>query len=237
MSILRISSGGLWSPYAVLCSGNVPLFGMSQDSVDLFESYRAFFAGASGSLILLGIGPIVTASIVLQLLVGAEIIKLDLSDPRDQAFFQGAQKFLVFVMIVLEALPQLLGGYIQPDPGLASVLGVGLGVITFLLLVQIFIGGALILFMDEVVSKWGIGSGVGLFIVAGISQQIVTGILNWQPDETGLPIGLIPKWVYIAQNVGADYLFSGEGVMFMLTERRNSGASEHGCYFPACGIC
>jgi len=195
---------------------NVPLFGMSQDSIDLFESYRAFFAGASGSLILLGIGPIVTASIVLQLLVGADIINLNLSDPRDQAFFQGAQKFLVFVMILLEALPQLLGGYIQPDPGLAAELGVGLGVITLLLLIQIFIGGTLILFMDEVVSKWGIGSGVGLFIVAGISQQIVTGIFNWQLDSSGLPVGLIPKWIYIAQNVGADYLFSGEGLMFLL---------------------
>ncbi|WP_440945487.1 preprotein translocase subunit SecY [Methanosarcina sp. T3] len=209
----------LWWTLGVLvlyfALANVPLFGMSQDSIDLFESYRAFFAGASGSLVLLGIGPIVTASIVLQLLVGADIIKMDLSDPKDQAFFQGAQKFLVFVMIILEALPQLLGGYIQPDPGLAATLGVGLGVITLLLLVQIFIGGTLILFMDEVVSKWGIGSGVGLFIVAGISQQIVTGIFNWELEE-GLPVGLIPKWIYIAQNTGADYLFSGEGLMFLL---------------------
>jgi preprotein translocase subunit SecY len=209
----------LWWTLGVLvlyfALANVPLFGMSQDSVDLFESYRAFFAGASGTLVLLGIGPIVTASIVLQLLVGADIIKLDLSDPRDQSFFQGAQKFLVFVMIILEALPQLLGGYIQPDPGLASALGVGLGVITLLLLVQIFIGGVLVLFMDEVVSKWGIGSGVGLFIVAGISQQIVTGIVNWEM-ENGLPVGLIPKWIYIAQNTDMDYLLSGEGILFML---------------------
>jgi len=212
----------LWWTLGVLllyfALANVPLFGMSTNSVDLFESYRAVLAGAAGSLILLGIGPIVTASIVLQLLVGADIIKMDLSDPKDQAFFQGAQKFLVFIMIILEALPQLLGGYIQPDPGLASALGVSLGVITFLLLIQIFIGGALILFMDEVVSKWGIGSGVGLFIVAGISEQIVTGIVNWQADQSGLPIGLIPKWVYIAQNVGADYLFSGQGIMFMLIQ-------------------
>ncbi|HEY3362331.1 MAG TPA: preprotein translocase subunit SecY [Methanosarcina sp.] len=211
----------LWWTLGVLvlyfALANVPLFGMSQNSIDLFESYRAFFAGASGSLLLLGIGPIVTASIVLQLLVGADIIKMDLSDPKDQAFFQGAQKFLVFIMILLEALPQLLGGYIQPDSGLASTLGVGLGVITFLLLIQIFVGGVLILFMDEVVSKWGIGSGVGLFIVAGISQQIVTGIINWQTDSSsGLPVGLIPKWIYIAQNVGADYLFSGQGIVFML---------------------
>ena len=211
----------LWWTLGVLvlyfALANVPLFGMSKNSVDLFETYRAVIAGASGSLILLGIGPIVTASIVLQLLVGADIIKMDLSDPKDQAFFQGAQKFLVLVMIILEAVPQLVGGYLQPDPVLASALGVGLGVITLLLLAQIFVGGALVLFMDEVVSKWGIGSGVGLFIVAGISQQIVIGIVNWQLDRSsGLPIGLIPKWIYIAQNTGVDYLFSGSGLGYLL---------------------
>ncbi|WMW25799.1 preprotein translocase subunit SecY [Methanolobus sediminis] len=195
---------------------NVPLFGLSSDSIDLFESYRAFFAGASGSLMLLGIGPIVTASIVLQLLVGADVIKLDMSNPSDQAFFQGAQKFMVFVMIILEALPQIAGGYIQPDEALASTLGVGIGVITFIIFIQICIGGLLVLFMDEVVSKWGIGSGVGLFIVAGVSQQIVTGLFNWTTDSSGLPTGLFPKWIYIVQNVGADYLFSGDGITFML---------------------
>lgn len=197
---------------------NVPLFGLSSESIDLFEQYRAFFAGASGSLMLLGIGPIVTASIVLQLLTGADIIKLDMSDPRDQAFFQGAQKFLVFVMIVITALPQIIGGYIQPDAGIAASLGVGLGVITFLIFLQICVGGVLILFMDEIVSKWGIGSGVGLFIVAGVSQQIVTGLINWVPDSSGLPSGIIPKWLYIIQNVGADYLFSGDGLMFILIQ-------------------
>ncbi|UGV40958.1 preprotein translocase subunit SecY [Methanococcoides orientis] len=195
---------------------NVPLFGLSSDSIDLFEQYRAFFAGASGSLMLLGIGPIVTASIVLQLLVGADVIKLNMSDPADQAFFQGAQKFMVFVMIVLEALPQIVGGYIQPDAGVASALGVGLGVVTFIIFIQICIGGMLILFMDEIVSKWGIGSGVGLFIVAGVSQQIVTGLFNWELDTGGLPIGILPKWIYIAQNVGLDYIFTGDGAMFLL---------------------
>ncbi|SET05775.1 protein translocase subunit secY/sec61 alpha [Methanococcoides vulcani] len=195
---------------------NVPLFGLSKDSIDLFEQYRAFFAGASGSLMLLGIGPIVTASIVLQLLVGADVIKLNMSDPADQAFFQGAQKFMVFVMIVLEALPQIVGGYILPDAGVASALGVGLGVVTSIIFIQICIGGMLILFMDEIVSKWGIGSGVGLFIVAGVSQQIVTGLFNWGLDTGGLPIGILPKWIYIAQNIGLDYILTGDGAMFLL---------------------
>ncbi len=176
---------------------NVPLFGLSPASIDLFGMYRAFFAGSFGTLMVLGIGPIVTASIVLQLMVGADLIKLDLGDPRDQAIFQGTQKLLVFVMIIVEALPQVTGGYLLPDLGVSQILGVSLGVMSFILFVQICIGGVLILFMDEVVSKWGIGSGVGLFIVAGVSQQLITGIFNWTTGEGGLPIGIIPKWIYI----------------------------------------
>ncbi len=171
---------------------------MAPESVDMFAMYRAFFAGQGGTLMLLGIGPIVTGSIILQLLVGADVIHLDMSDPHDQALFQGAQKMLVFVMIIFEALPQVLGGYIMPSADVAATLGVSLSMLTAILFIQICVGGVLILFMDEIVSKWGIGSGVGLFIVAGVSQQLITGIINWKMDE-GLPVGLIPRWAYLAQ--------------------------------------
>jgi preprotein translocase subunit SecY len=199
---------------------NIPLFGLDKTSIDLFELYRAFFAGASGSLMVLGIGPIVTASIVLQLLVGANVIKIDLTDPHQQSIFQGLQKVMVFVMIALEALPQILGGFMKPDANLALHLGVDVRMITLLLFIQICIGGILILYMDEIVSKWGIGSGVGLFIIAGVSQQIVTGIFNWKLDETNFPIGLIPKWIYIATspNIGLDYILTGDGMIFLLVK-------------------
>lgn len=198
--------------------GNIPLFGLSLASIDIFSSYRAFFAGSFGTMMLLGIGPIVTASIVLQLLVGAQIIKLNLSDPRDQAIYQGTQKALVFVMVIVEALPQVLGGYLLPDAGLAGTLGVSLGMISLLIFIQVFVGGSLIVYMDEVVSKWGVGSGVGLFIVAGISQQLVTGIINPAAGDGGLPVGIIPKWIDIIrlQLIGFDTLFTSEGLRFIL---------------------
>ncbi|GFO97992.1 preprotein translocase subunit SecY [groundwater metagenome] len=204
---------------------NIPLFGLDENSIDLFELYRAFFAGASGSLMVLGIGPIVTASIILQLLVGAGVIKMDLSDPHQQSIFQGLQKLLVFVMIMLEALPQILGGYMLPDEGVAAMLGVPASYITILLFIQICIGGILILYMDEIVSKWGIGSGVGLFIIAGVSQQIVTGIFSWVADGEGLPIGLIPKWIYLAGPSspieglgGLGYLMTPAGMQYLLIQ-------------------
>ncbi|MBC7114748.1 MAG: preprotein translocase subunit SecY [Archaeoglobi archaeon] len=209
-------TGAILLLYFIL--SNVPVFGLSEESLDLFEMYRAFFAGASGSIILLGIGPIVTASIVLQLLVGAKIIPLDLSNPQDQRLFQLTQKWLVVVMIILETLPQIWGGYLKPNPEVASALGISLSTLTFIIFLQVFIGGLLIMFMDEVVSKWGIGSGVGLFIIAGISQALITGFFNWKTDSYGIPIGLLPKWVYLARTLGASYLLSAHGLFFLLIQ-------------------
>ena len=93
---------------------NVMIFGLKSDVIDLFAQYRFIMAGASGSVMHLGIGPIVTASIILQLFVGAKIINLDLSKSEDKAIYQGTQKILVLVMIVVEAVPQLFG-YLQPS--------------------------------------------------------------------------------------------------------------------------
>jgi len=207
-------TGGILILYFILA--NIPLFGLSPDSIDLFQSYRAFFAGASGTIILLGIGPIVTGSIVLQLLVGAGVLRLNLSEPLDQALFQGLQKMLVIVMIVVEGLPQVLVGYISPDPTLASTLGISLSTLSMILFAQIFVGGLLILYMDEVVSKWGIGSGVGLFIVAGISQGIITGLFNWQMVE-GMPAGLIPRWIYLFQHDFGAFVASSTLIQVLVT--------------------
>lgn len=198
---------------------NVPVFGLDPSSIDIFEQYRALFAGATGSIIALGIGPIVTASIILQLLVGAGIIKLDLTNPEDRAAYQDFQRFLVFVMIVVEALPQILGGFLKPNPVIAEQLGVSLGFIAFLIFIQLFIGGTLIVYMDEVVSKWGIGSGVSLFILAGIAQSIITGLFNWvTPPNQVMPAGIVPRWFWISQNYGIDALLSGNGLAFLLID-------------------
>ncbi|MDI9643137.1 MAG: preprotein translocase subunit SecY [Archaeoglobaceae archaeon] len=198
---------------------NVPVFGLSKDSVDIFQAYRALFAGATGSILALGIGPIVTASIILQLLVGAGIIKLDLTNPDDRAAYQEFQRFLVFIMIAVEALPQIGAGLLMPDLDLSERLGVSPGVISLLIFIQLFVGGVLIVYMDEVVSKWGIGSGVSLFILAGIAQAIVVGLFNWiVPPGSVLPAGIIPRWVYFAQNYSLEQLLSGSGFAMLMLE-------------------
>jgi preprotein translocase subunit SecY len=209
---------------------NISVFGLSKSSQDIFLAYRAILAGASGSIILLGIGPIVTASIVLQLLVGAEVLPLDTTDPKDQAIFQGLQKLLVFVMIILETLPQM-AGLLIPDTAIASSLGVDISFLSAIIFIQVVIGGVLILYMDEIVSKWGIGSGVSLFIVAGVAQALVGGIINWNPPRLdqplgfsvpgigeNLPVGIIFKWEYFFTNVPQSQLLSIDGILRLLTQ-------------------
>ena len=194
--------------------GNVPLFGLSPESLDLFGRWRAIFAGEMFSLTALGIMPIVDASIVLQLLVGAGIINLNLSDPRDQAFYQNMQKMLVVGFAALISMTYVVGFY-KPSPEIASMLGVSLQFISFMLFIQIFIGGMLIYFMDEVVSKWGIGSGVSLFILAGVSQAIITGLINWLPDESGWAVGVIPRWIELLQEGDIGGMILSGGITFL----------------------
>lgn len=174
----------------------VALFGLSPNAVDQFAQLRAVFAGSFGSIITLGIGPIVTASIILQLLVGGKIIKLDLSRHEDKALFQGTQKLLAIIFTLFEAAVLVFTGALAAVPGYQLIL-----------IAQITIGGILIIYLDEVISKWGFGSGVGLFIVAGVAQQIIIGSLNFlsSPTSPGVPAGAIPKFIYLLTTGAPDF--------------------------------
>ncbi len=197
---------------------NIPLFGIAPSSQDLFEAWRALLAGASGSIVHLGIGPIVTASIVLQLLKGADILHIDTSEPRGQVMYMGLQKILIIVMIIIEAAPNLVGGFLQPDPVIASqFFGGNLFAVSFIIFLQICIGGVLIFLMDEVVTKWGIGSGVGLFIIAGISQALVNGFINWAPVTDQYPVGFFPRLIQIAIDGGNFLQYFGTDLLAFVT--------------------
>jgi preprotein translocase subunit SecY len=181
--------------YFVLCQ--IPLFGLSDISVDQFAQLRAVMAGSFGSIMTLGIGPIVSASIILQLLVGGKIINLDLSQAEDKALFQGTQKLLAIIFTLFEGGVLVITGSLQAaSPELV-----------WMMILQITIGGILIIFLDEVISKWGFGSGVGLFIAAGVSSQIITGAFNplSTPVSPDVPSGAIPKFIYLLTTSQPDF--------------------------------
>jgi preprotein translocase subunit SecY len=188
---------------------NVFLYGLDQsETVDMFASLRVILAGAQGSLMHLGIGPIVTGSIIMQLFVGAKIIRLDLSKEDDKAVYQGTQKLLVIVMIIVESIPQVFG-FLLPSASLTD--SIGMEWARGIIIAQLIMGSYLVFLMDEVVSKWGIGSGISLFIAAGVAQQIFVGTFNWLPAQAGSPIpaGTIPKTVYYLTHSSGSQLAQG----------------------------
>lgn len=172
--------------------GMIPLFGLGKNALQQFEMLSIILGASFGSIISLGIGPIVTASIVLQLLNGSGILKFDLHSSEGKKTFQGLQKLLAVFFIIFEAAIYVFMGGLAPPPEF-----VGTTVyfqLQLLLIFQLFLGGMLILFMDEVVSKWGFGQGVSLFIAAGVSQQIFIRALSPlpSPNNPSVATGAIP---------------------------------------------
>src|SRR5256712_3834558 len=124
-------------------------------------------------------------------------------------------------MIFVEAIPQVFGFLTPSSTFVTNLNGSFLfGVVSpghgdllakLLIVVQLFAGSYLVFLMDEVVSKWGIGSGISLFIAGGVAQQIFTGTFNWEPSRatSQVPAGTIPKTVYYLQHYSGAQLASG----------------------------
>ncbi|MEM2932777.1 MAG: preprotein translocase subunit SecY [Candidatus Pacearchaeota archaeon] len=160
---------------------SIPLYGLSENALSRFEFLAIILGAKFGSIMSLGIGPIVTASIILQLLVGSKLLNIDLRTHEGRAYFQGLQKFLALVFTIFEASVYVLMRGLEAVPGLE-----------WLLILQLTIGGILVIFMDEVVTKWGFGSGVSLFIVGGVAYELFIRAFTFIGPQGNLqPIGKV----------------------------------------------
>jgi len=148
--------------FAFFILSSIPLYGLGENALAQFQFLSVILGASFGSVMSLGIGPIVTASIVLQLLTGSGILKLDMTSHEGRRTFQGLQKVLAIFFILFEAMIYVFMGGLTPSAGISP----------FVIIFQLFLGGLMVLYMDEVVSKWGFGSGISLFIAANVSAQI-----------------------------------------------------------------
>ena len=223
----------LWTTTLVLiiyfAMTNVMIWGLSGQALDLFSGFRSIMAGASGTIMHLGIGPIVTGSIIMQLFAGAKIIRLDLQDSEDKAMYQGVQKLLVLLMIPIESIPQTYGFL---DPTEALITNYGMGWANFVIVAQLFAGSYLVFLLDELVSKWGIGSGISLFIAAGVAQSTFVGTLSPMPATSGIdyslqnpPSGTLPMIFYMFREASNAEMISQNGFETILLTHVNPVAA------------
>ncbi|MFB5611583.1 MAG: preprotein translocase subunit SecY, partial [Nitrosopumilaceae archaeon] len=190
---LTLQTRLLWCGLALLIymvMGQTPLFGATTPEFDFLAFARVIFASQQGTLVELGIGPIVTAGLLMQLLRGSEILKFDFKKPEERGIFQTATKLVTYVVIIAESS---VYGFAVYGPGVAdpSVL--------YILIGQLMAASIIIMFLDEMIQKgWGLGSGISLFIMAGVAQQILWSLFSPLPAGDGGTIGILP---YIGQSL------------------------------------
>ncbi|MDD4983493.1 MAG: preprotein translocase subunit SecY [Candidatus ainarchaeum sp.] len=158
--------------------GMIPIYGLSASAQIGLEHIQYLLASKIGTIISVGIGPIVVASIILQLLVGSKIINMDFSDPAQRAKFSSWQKLLAIILSFFEGFIYVKMGLLAPEPGMF-----------FWVLLQVAVGSIILLYLDEVVKNYGFGSGISLFIAGGVASTILIRIFNPFTQGAGLSIG------------------------------------------------
>jgi preprotein translocase subunit SecY len=200
-----------WTGFALLMYlvlSYITVYGVAPTKYEQFRFFEIVLGSKFGSIMTLGIGPIVTAGIILQLLVGSKLLDWDMKKPEGRRKFQTTNKILAVSFCFIEAIAFVLAGAVPVAGGFELVIFV---------ILQLAMGGILVILLDELVSKWGFGSGVSLFIAVGVASQILVRAFSplaatctaWQfstciPSEGNPPIGLF--WGFLLN------LFSGNNV-------------------------
>ena len=109
--------------FLVCCQ--IPIYGCKTNkSSDPFYWMRVLLASNRGTLMELGISPIITSGLVMQLLAGSKIIDVDQGLKEDRALFSGAQKLFGILITVGEAVAygeRLRLGHTHPRCSLFSL--------------------------------------------------------------------------------------------------------------------
>ena len=93
---IRFQDKVLWTAvslfiYLVCCQ--IPVYGIrAAAGSDPFYWMRVILASNKGTLMELGISPVVTAGLIIQLIAGAKLITIDERSEEDRALLNGAQK-------------------------------------------------------------------------------------------------------------------------------------------------
>jgi len=173
----------LWtaiSLFVFLVCCQIPLYGiMTNKSADPFYWMRVILASNRGTLMELGISPVVTSGMVMQLLAGSKLIEVDQSLKEDRVLFSGAQKLFGMIITIGEAVAYVVSGMY----GDISELGAGNAI---LIIMQLFIAGIIVIILDELLQKgYGLGSGISLFIATNICESIVWKAFSPTTMNTG----------------------------------------------------
>ena len=151
----------------LICS-QIPLYGIYQsEGADPLHWMRVILVSNKGTLMELGISPIITSSFVLQVFVGLHIISVDRDVQEDRHLLEACQKFFGLLITLGTSISYVYSGMY----GSVELIGAKNCI---LLIIQLSFAGLMVMLLDELLSKgYGIGSGISLFMATNISENIL----------------------------------------------------------------
>lgn len=156
------------SLFIFLGCSQLPLYGIyCATGSNPFYWMRVILASNQRTAMELGITPIVTSGLVMQVLAGSKLIVVNNSVGEDKALWNGAQKLLGVLITIGEAVAYVLSGMYGDvrDLGAGNVI---------LIIIQLFFAGIIVICLDELLQKgYGLGSGISLFIATNICENII----------------------------------------------------------------
>lgn len=173
---------------------NIPIPGINLERLrlfmDQFQSFQLLGAFTGGSMdnmsvAMLGLGPYITAIIILQLLT---MIFPSLERMYKEEGEAGRQKFNQYARIASIPLAALQGYAMLVLLTRQNVASFESPLILFAALATVTTASLLLMWLGELISEKGIGNGVSLLIFAGIISSFPTSlqklIFDWDPTKT-----------------------------------------------------
>ncbi|MEM5880019.1 MAG: hypothetical protein QXQ16_01875 [Candidatus Aenigmatarchaeota archaeon] len=186
--------------YVLLAS--IPIFGISPVVSQRFLEFMWVFGSHIGTLATVGIAPIIMAGLFMQLLIFSGIVNINIFDEESRAKYDSYVKFLSIIFLLIQSISFILSGNVIPDHNLP----ISLPILYFIIFLQLFLGGLIIILLDDFSAKYGVLSGINLIIFVSISISVALRIFNPVPSPQyaihGLymPTGLLPQAiVYLIQ--------------------------------------
>ncbi|MFP3169369.1 MAG: preprotein translocase subunit SecY [Thermoproteus sp.] len=161
------------------------------------------FGTTFGTWAQLGIGPIVVAGIIMEILQFSELLPFDLDDKKDRLRFSAFQKLLALVMAAGETAATIATGTFGQLTPLEA----------FAVFVQLLIATQIVILLDDMIAKgWGFGgSAINLIILLSITRTFFVDLFSWSmptfPNVNPadypamqLPLGFVPALAVAVYN-------------------------------------
>lgn len=178
--IFTISSG------IIFLLGQLPIYGLKPNAYlyiqDPFTEFRSIFAMEKGTLLELGLLPVLTSGFIWQLAAGFKYINVNLGLRSDRELYQTGQKLTSFALAIFYLVGLFLSNYYDlsfKNHSIGTELSIGNMVLIFL---QVFGFNFFVTSMVEIIDKgYGFGSGS----LALLTVQYTT---NFVRDLVGLEL-------------------------------------------------